>query len=1009
MFILRYWLKSSQCTEHEKGLDMKTRRTWRPPLALFAVALIAAVGLAPKTAWAADALPVPVDGVITLEENTTISDFPEIDGSLTIDLNQHTLTYTAGTVSISGGDTLTIKNGTVIAKQVAELDSINKGSSALFSVGAESSITIDGAVVDTTGSALFPLGTAASVTVNDSTIFCGVYAVGTNASSAANGGVIITLTNSNFITGYGWDDSNGDSCPVMINVPGELNMSGCTVVGTRQAVLVRGGSANIEGCDIRVAATNDQSNLPEGVILPEGAGCALFSNGDDYLSGNWSSGNEVPAAALVVGNRVAESGPYNYPCIVEVANTTVSASEGRTSTYIYSMNEAGREVSLVAGEKTDLGTVATSPGNEVAYGTAVASINGTNYSSLDTAIALAGENDTVTLVDDTATDVVIPAGKTLTLDLNGHTITSVSNHTIVNNGALTIADSSGNDSGTIDSVVHAKAAVVNSTGATLTISGGTFTRSMETVDPVDEGQSANSWYTIVNLGTIQEISGGVFRTGDGTPATLGNRSSLIRNGDGTNVGTIVSITGGTFTSAANVIKNEAGSTITSIAGGTFTMDNTVNLWDGGNNILQNSGTINSIKGGTFQALGSGRPATGDDGTWIRHGIWTNGEIGDIGGDVVLNMEDENNQGIVVSSNGSVNITGGSFAVDETPEGSDRPSTLLYVPGTGALTISGGTYSEKPADAFLTSGYEPYQRANGTYGVAEQNNIFTVTINGQVSQCALGEKIAKPADLTRPGYTFMGWYETTASEAYDFDQPVTGDLTLQARWSLNAPTVTLEASKTSAYEGETVTLTATAQSDADVTYSFEWLVDGQPVKTRGAGSSELSVTSGGSYSVRVTVEDATGNVATAISEPVEISFSPAPANSHTVTLVLGFGQPEQHLIVTDGEILAQPKDPAYEGYTFVGWFTTRNADDTVEGEYDFTKPVTEDLTLYAGWVKDSESGKTPTTPETDADKGGEKTETLAKTSDPTTFLPAVVAGAAGVTAIAGAAVLRKRQR
>nr|WP_255519229.1 InlB B-repeat-containing protein [Collinsella sp. D33t1_170424_A12] len=43
----------------------------------------------------------------------------------------------------------------------------------------------------------------------------------------------------------------------------------------------------------------------------------------------------------------------------------------------------------------------------------------------------------------------------------------------------------------------------------------------------------------------------------------------------------------------------------------------------------------------------------------------------------------------------------------------------------------------------------------------------------------GQKVAKPADPTREGYVFRGWFNGDA--AYDFDAAVKGDLVLTATW------------------------------------------------------------------------------------------------------------------------------------------------------------------------------------------------------------------------------------
>lgn len=48
--------------------------------------------------------------------------------------------------------------------------------------------------------------------------------------------------------------------------------------------------------------------------------------------------------------------------------------------------------------------------------------------------------------------------------------------------------------------------------------------------------------------------------------------------------------------------------------------------------------------------------------------------------------------------------------------------------------------------------------------------------------ASGSTVSKPADPTREGYTFGGWYTDEAcTEAYDFSSPVAADMTLYAKW------------------------------------------------------------------------------------------------------------------------------------------------------------------------------------------------------------------------------------
>ena len=48
----------------------------------------------------------------------------------------------------------------------------------------------------------------------------------------------------------------------------------------------------------------------------------------------------------------------------------------------------------------------------------------------------------------------------------------------------------------------------------------------------------------------------------------------------------------------------------------------------------------------------------------------------------------------------------------------------------------------------------------------------------------GSATTKPADPTKEGCTFAGWYtDETLTNAYDFDTAVTSDLTLYAKWEV----------------------------------------------------------------------------------------------------------------------------------------------------------------------------------------------------------------------------------
>ena len=609
------------------------------------------------------------DDTITLTDNAEISfSFPEGVKTLTIDLGKNTLTLTNNTsILLADGKSLTIQNGNLVSKPQ------ENPTVTAFNIQSGSSIKLDNVTYDCTGSALYPQGNAAKVTVIDSTITADVYAVATNAGQTDNYDVVIDLKDSTFQARLPSELSKGDSCPVMINIPGKLTMDSCTVIGGRQGVLVRGGTAKISNTDIQLNAT-------------------YIDGKDKYLDGNWGSGNEVPMAALVVGNR---SNAYNYPTDCTLSNVTVTATSGYTGTYVYGMSDEGREVTFNYDASTELGTLVTE--GEVSTDNVEGSIG--SYATISEALK-AGETS-VKLLHNISEDVVISENSTL--DLNGQTLTNVSSHTIVNQGALTILDSAGG--GVVDVVTHGKEALYNY-GTITEISGGMFTRSKETQYPVSGGTAANSWYTVVNGGVIEEISGGTFTTGDGTSKALGNLSSVIRNGVDDSAdphpGEIKLISGGTFTGAANVLKNEPNGKIGTITGGTFTMDNQEQHFWGGNNVLQNYGTIDSITGGAFRAIGSsddGYLIAGQPNPAARYGITNYGMIGEMGGDVSVSVAG-NSRAVYVAYSSSVggtsslNITGGTYAVtpaEGTEQNTFPPAVIMANSAQAALNISGGSF------------------------------------------------------------------------------------------------------------------------------------------------------------------------------------------------------------------------------------------------------------------------------------------------------------------------------
>lgn len=126
-----------------------------------------------------------------------------------------------------------------------------------------------------------------------------------------------------------------------------------------------------------------------------------------------------------------------------------------------------------------------------------------------------------------------------------------------------------------------------------------------------------------------------------------------------------------------------------------------------------------------------------------------------------------------------------------------------------------------------------------------------------------------------------------------------------------------------------------------------------------------------------------------------------------------GTEDQVITIAEGETIDSSaiKVPTYDGWTFVGWFT----DSDLTQEWDFSTPVTSDMTLWAGWLRNDVDGSGVTddteTATDDVEKDANKAE---KDNDPavpdTGDATVAVSGIAAVgAALTGAGALIRRRR
>ncbi len=103
---------------------------------------------------------------------------------------------------------------------------------------------------------------------------------------------------------------------------------------------------------------------------------------------------------------------------------------------------------------------------------------------------------------------------------------------------------------------------------------------------------------------------------------------------------------------------------------------------------------------------------------------------------------------------------GHYQHCDSPVIADASGNLYYINDSGTL--------------FKLGAVESWTVAFNSNGGSACDTKFVATADG---------KLVKPADPTRDGYTFGGWFTDEAcTQAYDFSTPVTADLTLYAKWT-----------------------------------------------------------------------------------------------------------------------------------------------------------------------------------------------------------------------------------
>ena len=157
--------------------------------------------------------------------------------------------------------------------------------------------------------------------------------------------------------------------------------------------------------------------------------------------------------------------------------------------------------------------------------------------------------------------------------------------------------------------------------------------------------------------------------------------------------------------------------------------------------------------------------------------------------------------------GNIEVSGGQFTDKEVAKHLKSGKAVLFNDGKYAVgnedAVKGdATYSVTNTDGTTVVYFTDAQAANdyAKESGAQAPEVLKVTVTFDSNEgtavdsqlVPVGDKVAKPADPTKEGYTFSGWFtDKDCTNAYDFDADVDGtqpEFTLYAGWKAAPATV-----------------------------------------------------------------------------------------------------------------------------------------------------------------------------------------------------------------------------
>ena len=656
-------------------------------------------------------------------------------------------------------------------------------------------------------------------------------------SSAAQTGTIMredTAENSGVSSHYVIDVQGGNSGWLFFQSGNVKNDSGAG--GTKGASLVRVGDDSkpgVPGLTIS-GGTFTQDNFivlkcDHGNLYVKGG---TVNSANSYAIENWKNAT-IKDSAVINGNvstwtysgagsdleiqggtvngnieSVTYDGAEGKPAKASITGGTVN---GTLNTVDYSTGTTSNDPTKATIEVTS-GTFSTDPSRYLIEGSAatpngdgtygvakayLAKVGETSYYTMDEAFkAQTASGEAITLLRDYTTGSTFSSGSVArVVDLNGHTWTCTG--TDANSAAFEI-----NYPNASLTVKNGKIVSSQLIGLIPSAMGGTITYD-------------NSTLTFEGVEATTTATSGIETNGNNTNDTVVLKDSTLNVPNGYGIyfpssgkltidnSTINAKTMGVQVCSGSLNINE-GSTINVSGDSVAKTENDGAIQDGAAiSIVNRPG----YKGLDQVAITGGTFTTKDGNAALKAYSWDSSTKQespfDNANNTVTVSEGEFNGSLVL---GNIEVSGGRFTDKEVAQHLKRGLAVLFSDGKYAVgneeAVKGdATYSVTNTDGTVVyfidaQAASDYAKESG----AQAPVVLKVTVNFDSNQgtavdsqlVPVGDKVAKPADPTKEGYTFSGWFaDEDCTKTYDFDAAVDGtqsEFTLYAGWKAAPATV-----------------------------------------------------------------------------------------------------------------------------------------------------------------------------------------------------------------------------